>query len=83
MYIEKVKDWKWLVTPSVNSNRIRRYSVVQRRDKSLSCNCQSFRYGTSVCKHIQAVINYEQSREDAEQAAWENSPTYARLVGAV
>lgn len=83
MYIEKVKSWKWLVTPSHKSHRRRRYSVVQRRDQTFSCECKSYRYGTDICKHIQAVISYEQSKEDTEQAAWEQSPTYLRLVGVI
>jgi len=55
MFIEQKKSWKWLVTPSPQSLRRRRYSVVQRRDSTFSCNCKSFRYGTSECKHIKAV----------------------------
>jgi len=83
MYIEKIKAWKWLVTPSQRSQRRRRYTVVKRKDETFSCTCMSYRYNSEVCKHIQAVVTQEQSIEDAVQAAWENSTEYAQKVGAV
>ena len=65
--IEKVKPWKWLVKPSEKSKRSRRYAVIQRRDETFSCDCKSARYGTDQCKHIKAVLEYEQNFEVTTQ----------------
>lgn len=63
MYIDKVKPWKWLVTPSQKSNRRRRYTIVKRKDNTLSCNCMSYRYNSNICKHIKGVTALEQILE--------------------
>jgi len=55
MDIEQQNDWKWLVKPSENSSRSKRYAVIKRRDETFSCDCKSFKYGTYECKHIKAI----------------------------
>jgi len=38
-----------------SSNKRKYYDVVKRKDETYSCNCKSFKYNGTDCKHIIAV----------------------------
>lgn len=52
--IEKVKEYKWLVTP--DSDRKRRYAVIHKTDDTYNCDCKGYKYH-GHCKHIEEVKN--------------------------
>ena len=59
MFIEKISEWKYLVTPGLKGKRRRRYTVIKRKDGTFFCDCRSYRFTTVICKHIQAVVDAE------------------------
>ena len=49
----EMKPWLHKIRSLTNARKW--YDVVQRRDESFWCSCNSFKYNKSECKHIQLL----------------------------
>ena len=63
MKIRKIKEYEYKVTSKQEI-----YTIYQRKDKTWWCNCKSFMFQTKECKHINAVIQWQDAQRNTKHS---------------